>query len=126
MTLYSNPDHEVIYCILELLPTVEQALKHMMMQLDELRLEEAEVLFRDATQAIDSIASNLVLLTTEQNEADILQSTRNIREAIGAVIDGFEVSDLSLIHTALTKHLLPAFNVWHQQVGQIVQPFIFS
>ena len=45
MTLYSNPDHEVIYCILELLPTVEQVLKHMMMQLDELRLEEAEVLF---------------------------------------------------------------------------------
>ena len=29
ITLYSNPDHEVIYRILELLPTIEEALQHM-------------------------------------------------------------------------------------------------
>jgi hypothetical protein len=126
MTLYSNPDHEVIYCILELLPTIDEALQHMVTQLDELRLEGAEVLLRDATQAISSISGNLVLLTTEHDEAVLVQSTSNIREAIGAIIDGFEASNLSLIHTALATRLIPAFNEWRQQVEMVLQPSVSS
>ena len=126
MTLYSDRDHEVIYRILELLPTIEEVLEHMMTQVDELRLEGAELLFRDATQAIGTIASNLVLLTTDQDEVDILQYTGNMREAISVVVDGFEASNLSLIHTALANHLLPAFRMWKQQVEQILQPAIIS
>jgi len=126
MTLYSDPDHEVIYRILELLPTVETALDYMMTQVDELRLEGAEVLFCDASQAIVNIASNLILLTTKQDEVDLLQYTGKMREAIGVVIDGFEARNLSLIHTALANHLLPAFKMWKQQVEQILQPSIIS
>lgn len=126
MILYSNPDHEVIYRILELLPTVEEALQHMIKQVDELRLEGAKVLFQDVTQAIRSIASNFILLTNVQEATDILQSIVQIREAIGAVNDGFEAVNLSLIHSALVNHLLPAFNVWRQQVERLLQPRIMS
>ena len=39
MSLFSDPNQEVIYRILELLPTINQALHHMQTQLEELRLE---------------------------------------------------------------------------------------
>lgn len=126
MTLYSNPDHEVIYRILELLPTVEEALQHMIKQIDELRLVGAGVLFGDATPVICSIASNFILLTTEQDAWDSLQSTVHIREAIGAVTDSFEANNLTLIYNALVNHLLPAFSSWRQQVVRILQPSIMS
>ncbi len=126
MTLYSNPNHEVIYRIMELLPTVEEGLEHMIGQLEELRLEESAVLFQDVSEAISSIANNLVRLIPEQDGAETLQSTGQIREAIGAMIDGYEVSNLVLIYTALVNHLLPAFNVWRQHVEHLLGPSIMS
>lgn len=126
MTLYNNPDHEVIYRILELLPTVEEAIQHMVKQVDELRLEGAEILFRDATQAIGSIASSFVLLTTEQEASDSLQVTAHIYEAIVAVDEGFEVNNLLSIHTALVNHLLPSFCLWRQHVERLLVSSIMS
>lgn len=126
MTLYSNPDHEVIYRILELLPTVEEALQHMIKQIDELRLEGAEVLFRDATQAIGSIVSNLILLTTDQDASDGLQVTTHIREAIVAVDKGFEVNNLLSIHAALVNHLLPSFCLWRLHLERLLVSSIMS
>ena len=52
MSRYSEQNREVIYHILELLPTIEEALQHMQIQLDELRLEESAVLFTDTALAI--------------------------------------------------------------------------
>ena len=52
MSRYSEQNREVIYHILELLPTIEEALQHMQIQLDELRLEESAVLFADTALSI--------------------------------------------------------------------------
>ena len=60
MSRYSEQNREVIYHILELLPTIEEALQHMQVQLDELRLEESAVLFTDTALAIGSIANSLL------------------------------------------------------------------
>ena len=60
MSRYSEQNREVIYHILELLPTIEEALQHMQIQLDELRLEELAVLFTDTALAIGSIANSIL------------------------------------------------------------------
>ena len=53
MSRYSEQNREVIYHILELLPTIEEALQHMQIQLDELRIEESAVLFTDTAFIMD-------------------------------------------------------------------------
>lgn len=126
MALYNNPDHEVIYCILELLPTVEEALHHMVTQIDELRLEGAEDLFKITAQAIYSISYAFVLQMTEQDDGDNLRYVIHIREAIRTMVDRFEVCNLLLLHQALVGLLLPAFNEWRQKVELILQPRIMS
>ncbi|MEN6414823.1 MAG: hypothetical protein ABFC84_18955 [Veillonellales bacterium] len=124
MNVYNDPAHEIVYHILGLLPTIEAALTHMVGQLDELRLEESEVLFRDAAQAIGSIAENVAALTGQQENADLLKTTARMRRALGAVIDGFESGSLPAIQNALVQQLLPAFLDWRRQIEQLLLPAV--
>lgn len=68
MSLFSDPNQEVIYRILELLPTINQALHHMQTQLEELRLEESAALFKDTAEAIGSIAYSILPLLNEDDD----------------------------------------------------------
>lgn len=124
--LYDDPNQEVVYRILELLPTIEEAFLHINDQLTELRLEESERLFTDAMRAISNIAGNLARLAPRQDETGLIQDTAGLREAIGLMIDGYETGKLETLPAVLTGHLLPAFRVWRRQVEKMVQPAILS
>ncbi len=124
--MYGDPNQEVVYRILELLPTIEEAFLHINDQLTELRLEESEKLFVDAMRAISNIAGNLARLAPRQDETGLIQDTADLREAIGWMIDGYETGKLETLQTVLTGCLLPAFRIWRQQVEKMVQPAILS
>lgn len=124
MSLYSDPQQEVIYHILELLPTVEEALRHMVGQLNEERLEESALLFRDTAQAFASIAGSMEKNLTwllEEHEDSVIPSTARIRAAIGAVIHGYEIKDLSYMQFILQNQLLPAFGEWRRNLEEVLQ-----
>ena len=114
MSLFTN--QEVIYNILELLPTVTEALSHMQLQLEELRMEESALLFKDAAEAIGKIACYVLPLITENDEQLLLKLLAEVRKSIAMMNDAYEQKDLFAIKTALAQHLIPAFNAWQEQL----------
>jgi|GEM_PF-5522684 len=118
MPLYSDTELEMNLQMLNLLTTIEEALCHMLVQLNELRLEESGELFKDIAVAISSIANSLLHLITDQSTCIILSRTTHLREAISQVADAYEVADLLAIKSALTNYLIPAFTSWQREIGQ--------
>ena len=116
MLLYSDDQQKINCTILNLLPTIEEALYHILVQLDELRLEESGELFKDTVEAISSITNSLLPLLSEQTACNILSYTTHLREAIGHVTDAYEVADLLAIKSVLTNNLIPAFASWQQEI----------
>lgn len=126
LPIFSDSNSEVIYHILELLPTIEEALYHMQVQLGELRLEESAVLFQDTAEAIASIVNCVLPMINQDNDQHLLKSIANIREGITMIIDAYEQSDLAAIQTALTNRLIPSFSSWHQELIYILRPSVLS
>ena len=126
MPIYSDSNRETIYWILELLPTIEEALQHMQVQLDELRLEESAVLFQDTAEAIGSIANCILPLLTSADDQSLIQATTDMREGIAMMIDAYEQQDLAAIQLALVRRLLPAFSIWQQELGMRLRPSVLS
>lgn len=122
----SDPDLEVIYQLLGLLPTIEEALQHLQVQLGELRLEESAALFKNTAEAVASIASCLPTLLSKRSEGSMLRLTAGIREGIAMVIDAYEHNDLAAIQSALDHRLIPAFLAWQQELARILRPSVLS
>lgn len=126
MSIYSDNYREIIYHLLELLPTIEEALQHMQTQLNELRLEESAALFKDTADAIGSIGNYLPSLLEHGDKKDLLQKTAVMREGIAMTINAFESANLLAIQMAVTHSLLPAFSAWRQELVQILRPELLS
>lgn len=116
MPLYSDAQQDIIGEILKLLPTMDEALQHMIIQLNELRLEESSILFQDVAEAIGSIVSSLLPLLTVETTPSIVQQTTHLREAITQVADAYEVADLVAVKSTLIHKLIPAFHCWQQEI----------
>lgn len=123
--IFSDSNLEVINQILELLPTIEEALQHMKVQLDELRLEESATLFKDTAEAIERI-SNCVLPLLKKDCNQYLIDSVDIREGITMIIDAYEQNGLTTIQTALVHRLIPAFSSWQQELEQRLRPSVLS
>lgn len=119
MTLYSDAQQNVIREVLKLLPTIDEALQHMIIQLVELRLEESSILFQDVAEAIGSIVSSLLPLLTVEATSGILPYTTHLREGISQVADAYEAVDLVAVQSALVNKLIPAFHCWQQEIKNI-------
>ena len=116
MSLYSDAQNEVLWQIRGLLPTIDEALHHMLVQLDELRLEESSILFQDVAEAISSIANSLLPLLATQTAQNILYHTTHLRQAISQVTDAYEVATLFAVQSALNDKLIPAFACWQLEI----------
>ena len=116
MPLYNDAQQEVIWQILSLLPTIDEALQHMTVQLDELRMEESSLLFQDVAEAISRIANSLLPLLSAEATKNILPHITDLRQAISQVADAYEVADLVAVQSALINRLVPAFNGWQQEI----------
>ena len=126
MSLFSDPNQEVIYRILELLPTIDQALRHMQTQLEELRLEESAALFKDTAEAIGSIVYSTLPLLNEDDDQQLLQSITHIRQNITLIINAYEQNNLPAIQSTIAHQLLPAYTHWQQDLEQRFRPSVLS
>ena len=126
MSRYSEQNREVIYHILELLPTIEEALQHMQLQLDELRLEESAVLFTDTALAIGSIANTILPLLMSDNDHELIQPIADMRESIAMLIDAYEQQNITTIQFVLAQRLIPSFLAWQHELGQRIRPAVLS
>lgn len=126
MAIFSDSNREVIYHILELLPTIAEALRHMRVQLDELRLEESAILFKDTAEAIGNIANCVLPLIEPDNDRYLLRSTAAIREGIAMIVDAYEQNDLGAVQIGLTNRLIPAFSSWQQELELRLRPLVLS
>lgn len=126
MSRYSEQNREVIYHILKMLPTIEEALQHMQIQLDELRLEESAVLFTDTALAIGSIAISILPLLVSGNDNDLIQPIADMRESIALLIDAYEEQNITTIQFVLAQRLIPSFLAWQHELGQRIRPAVLS
>lgn len=124
MSVFSDSNYEVIHRILEMLPTIAEALDHMQTQLDELRLEESAVLFRDAVEAIGSIAYSTQSIIDIGNNQKLLNALTDVRQGIAGVNDGYEQNILDAIQRALILRLIPSFSNWQRELVRILMPSI--
>lgn len=123
MSVYCDPDKEIIYHILNLLPTVEEALLHMRLQLYELRLEEGAQLYKDITEAIGKIAYSLTLLKSIDigNFQRLNNLTGVLYESVVRMQETYEGKNIATIQVALTQNLIPTFLDWKQELDHMLR-----
>lgn len=123
-----NPEsrREVVRHILNLFPTINEALKHLPIQLEELRLEESGELFRDTAEAIERIVILLPLLVPQEMESSLLNLTVPIRQAMSQVADAYETGDIIVIQSIMVRHLIPVVENWQQGTEELLRPLFSS
>lgn len=126
MSLYIDSDSEVIYRMLDLLPTISQALRHMQTQLEELRLEESAILFQDVATAIGSVTASLLPLLKEEENIRLLNTITPLRESISSLVDYYEQEDIQAVQIVMDTQLLPAYRKWQEEVEQRLRPFVLA
>lgn len=126
MSLYTDPNSEVIYRMLDLLPTISQALRHMQTQLEELRLEESAILFQDVATAIGSVTASLLPLLKEEENIRLLNTITPLRESISSLVDYYEQEDIQAVQIVMDTQLLPAYRKWQEEVEQRLRPFVLA
>jgi len=123
MSVYCDPDKEIIYHILNLLPTVEEALLHMRLQLNELRLEEGERLYKDITEAISKIAYSFMLLKSIDagNFQKLNHLTGILHESVIRMQKSYDEKNIVTLQAVLTEDLIPAFLDWKQELDHMLR-----
>lgn len=123
-----NPDfsRDVVCHILNLFPTINEALQHMLIQLAELRLEESAVLFQNTAQAIGQIVIVLPLLVPQDSETSLLNLTATIRHAMSQVADAYETGQLIVIQAVMVRHFIPSVENWQQGLEELLRPLFSS
>lgn len=117
-------NREVICRIFDLLQTIDDALEHMEVQLEELRMEESAVLFKDISEAISNIANHDLLLLIYNTGEYSLDTIINLRKAITMIINAYEQNNLAAIQCGLINRLIPAFSAWKKELKDILVPAI--
>lgn len=127
MINFAERNQEVTFQVLKLLPTIEDALYHMQLQLEELRLEESMLLFQDTALAIEKIAHYTSPLMSQGKDLHLYKnSIREMRESVVKVIDAYEENNILAIQTYLTQSLIPAFISWQQELEGVLRSSLLN
>lgn len=118
MSVYCDPDKDIIYHILNLLPTVEEALFHMKLQLHELRMEEGSELYQDVAEAISKIAYSLTLLKNIDKSPfqQLDKLTSILHKSMARMNETFEEENIIALQETLKQNLIPVFIEWRQKL----------
>ena len=126
MKIYTQNEREMIQYIVELLSTFDEAFVHINLQVDELRLEESHMLFKDTIEALEVVVASSVVLLVDQCGMDMIECMGTMREALGQTIDAYEDGNIVSIQWALEERLLPAFHQWRDAINLLLIPTIAS
>lgn len=108
-------DREIIHHIEGLLPTIDEAMLHARTQLDLLKIEDANALLHDSTQAIKSVSAKLLLFPIGENEA-LVGSIKDLKEAIVYMGDACDQRKIARMRETLEQRLFPAYEQWRKEV----------
>lgn len=108
-------DREVIHQIEDILLTIDEAMLHIHTQLDLLKIEDANVLLHDSTQAIQLVSAKLLLFPMGENET-LVDSIKCLREAVGHMADACDAREALRMRDVLAVRLIPAYEGWRKAV----------
>lgn len=109
--------------ILDLSDTIKQALEHINILLDELKLEESFVLLQDVTEGIFSIEKALYPITVQLPVRNDFPATlQNLHDSLKSLITAYENKNLADFKTVLGNVVIPNYCAWHQQVEELLSP----
>lgn len=94
--------------IIGLLETMEEALNHILVQLDELRLEESLAMLTDFAGGLQSIEESLARTLPQVATAHGV----NLRQALTHTLDAYQNGEIAPIQEQVRNHLLPSFTQW--------------
>lgn len=107
--------------ILNLLPTVEEALNRMSVQLEDLKLEASIELFQDFGNAVQSIDNSLSAVLFENQDIDkITPYMSSVFESINSLIVKYEAKNIMQIKACLSAELLPNFKALRQELETVL------
>lgn len=120
-----NKHIEVIHNILALLPTIEEGINHIKVQISELRYEEALGLLEDLMLGIASIEQSLEPIT-EIPKKKIAHLTANLKDSILKIVENYEKGKKELIENQMESEVLPSFMNWKKELETTLKPYVLS
>lgn len=108
--------YSIIYRVSELTDTIEQALHHIEMQLDELRIEDSLIIFNDVVTGLKSIDNAIQPLISETSLNEIEELANRLFRVVSDTIDIFNKNNIIALKTQLDTQLIPAYQKWSRKV----------
>ena len=126
MKAYNEEHREVVQQILDILPTLEEGLQHVIVQLSELRFEESGMLFKDTAEAFASTITSLLDLFGDECQSSTIQSISAMRSSLSQVADAYEGDNVATTQLALEQQLIPSFHQCRKEIEALLLPVISS
>jgi len=103
--------------ILDLLPTLQDALDRMSVQLEELKLESSAELFSDFGKSVVSLSDSLPTVFFENDDIDkVNPHAAIVFDNITALVERYETENIPTIKSFLTSELMPNFKAFRQEL----------
>jgi hypothetical protein len=108
---------EVSRQILDLLPTLEDALNRMSIQLDELKIESSTELFGDFGKTLVNLSDSLPVVFFENDAIEkINPHIETVFKNITTLVEKYEAGEIVAIKSYLNSELLPNFKILRQEL----------
>jgi hypothetical protein len=108
--------------ILDVLPTVEEALGRVSAQLDELKLESSAELFYDTGRALESIINSLPTAFFENDAVEKVNPHLDLlAENIESIVNEYENKNITAIKKFLSSEFLPNFKSFRGELETALQ-----
>ena len=115
---------DIIYNIVPLLATIEEALQHSKQQLAQLRYEEALGLLEDATIGILCIGSAIKPMQSELNKNKIEPLGAILESKISQVVGQYEMTRQVEVAQQIDQELMEMFKNWRQEIERVLKAYI--
>ena len=116
MSAGGDSRRQEIYRVFGLLSALDEALRHVEVQLQELRLEESKTLIVDSAEAVASMMNFILPLVNQDKHRILLELTEALCEEFVVLLEAYAENDLIAVQTKLTSQLVPAYSSWKQEL----------
>lgn len=116
---------EVLNKILYLLPTIEEGLNHIKLQISELRYEESLELLKDVMSGISAIEKSLEPIEKFSRD-EIIKLTEDLKMYTLGVIENYDTENKEILQSKIEKEILPTFINWKQALEDALKPYTLS
>ena len=117
---------EVIRRILELLETIQEGFKHISVQVQELRYEEAMDMLNDSLDGMESIEDALKPMLKDLPENEIIKLSLEIRTKLQMMLKDYEQNNMDSFIEVNNNIFIPTFIQWKEEINRVLMPYLLS